>query len=286
MYINTGYLNNSRQDFIDKSCPLVVGSCGNYRLSHHPKMPTYRPRGRIDYQIIYVSAGQVHFHFDKPENETIVPAGNIVLFRPRELQKYEFYGKDKTEVFWIHFTGKNVRNILRQYGFPDRERVFRVGTSREYEELFRRIISELQRTRENYEELSMLLLRQLLIRFQRALSEEHGGKNEYLDAQMEEAARCFSENYMLPLSIEDYAAAKGMSISWFIRSFKNYTRKTPLRYLTTLRMSSAQLLLESTGYSIGEISRMLGYSNPLYFSRIFHKEKGCSPSEYRKRMET
>ena len=71
MYINTGYLNHSHKDFKDKSRPLIVGSCGTYRLSQHPKMPTYRPRGRLDYQIIYISSGLVHFHFDNPENETI-----------------------------------------------------------------------------------------------------------------------------------------------------------------------------------------------------------------------
>ena len=90
MYINTGYLNHSHKDFKDKSRPLIVGSCGTYRLSQHPKMPTYRQRGRLDYQIIYISSGLVHFHFDNPENETIIPAGHIVLFRPKELQKYEF----------------------------------------------------------------------------------------------------------------------------------------------------------------------------------------------------
>lgn len=68
MYINTGYLNHSHKDFKDKSRPLIVGSCGTYRLSQHPKMPTYRPRGRLDYQIIYISSGHVHFHFDNPEN--------------------------------------------------------------------------------------------------------------------------------------------------------------------------------------------------------------------------
>ena len=47
MYLNTGYLNHSHMDFKDKSCPLIVGSCGTYRLSRHPKLPTYRPRGRL-----------------------------------------------------------------------------------------------------------------------------------------------------------------------------------------------------------------------------------------------
>ena len=89
MYINAGYLNNSLIDFKDKSKPLVVGSCGTYRLNRHPKLPTYRPRGRIDYQILYIQSGIAHFHFDHEENETVISAGNIVLYRPKEFQKYE-----------------------------------------------------------------------------------------------------------------------------------------------------------------------------------------------------
>ena len=51
MYMNNGYLNQSHLDFKDKSQPLIVGSCGTYRLSTLPKLPTYRPRGRLDFQI-------------------------------------------------------------------------------------------------------------------------------------------------------------------------------------------------------------------------------------------
>ena len=161
--------------------------------SSHPKLPTYRPRGRLDYQIIYITAGCGHFHFDNVDDETIVPAGNIVLYRPKELQKYEYYGEDKTEVYWIHFTGSNVKNILRQYGFSDKERVFQVGTSMEYERVFKRIIIELQRCQDNYEEMLVLLLRHLLITFHRELTREHILKNEYLDQEMNTAVTYFSE---------------------------------------------------------------------------------------------
>ena len=167
MYMNNGYLNQSHLDFKDKSQPLIVGSCGTYRLSTLPKLPTYRPRGRLDFQIIYVASGCGHFHFDKPENETIVHAGNIVLYRPKEFQKYEYYGEDKTEVYWIHFTGNNIKNILRKYGFADNRRIFPVGTALEYEQIFKRIILELQKCQSNYEEMMTLLLRHLLIIFQR-----------------------------------------------------------------------------------------------------------------------
>lgn len=282
MYISTGYLNNSHLDFKDKTRPLVVGSCGTYRLSTQPKLPTYRPKGRLDYQMIYIASGQGHFHFDSPDNETIVPAGNVVLYRPKEMQKYEYYGEEKAEVYWIHFTGNDVTNCLRKYGFQDNRHVFFVGSSLEYERIWKKMISELQCCQTDYEEMLTLLLRHLLICFKRELSREHTLKNEYLDQEMDLAASYFNENYNRDISIEAYAKTRGMSVSWFIRSFKKYTGQTPMQFIVSLRINNAQILLETTDYPIHEISSIVGYENQLYFSRLFCKRKGCSPSQYRK----
>lgn len=284
MYLNSGYMNNSLQDFKDKSRPLIVGSCGTYRLLSRPKLPTYRPRGRIDYQFIYVSAGIAHFHFDNEENDTIVTAGHLVVYRPKEFQKYEYYGTDKTEVYWLHFTGGDVKNILRRYGIKDDMRVIYIGTSLEYERIFKRMISELQRCQDDYEEMLTLLMRHLLIILHRKITKEHKLKDEYLDHQMDMASQFFNDNYNAEINIEEYAQSKGMSVSWFIRNFKKYTGTTPMQYIVSIRIANAQMLLETTQYSIAEIARIVGYDNPFYFSRLFHKQKGFSPSQYRKQL--
>lgn len=284
MYMNSGYLHNSRLDFKDRSRPLIVGSCGTYRLFTHSRLPTFRPRGRLDFQIIYVSSGTAHFHFDHADNETIVTTGNMVIYRPREFQKYEYYAADQTEVYWVHFTGGNVTNILRSYGIKDDLRVFYAGTSLEYERIFKRMISEFQLCRTDYEEMLVLLFRHLLILIHRQLSRKHVLKNEYLESEMDLAAQYFNDHYHSDLSIQEYAASRGMSISWFIRSFKAFTGSTPMQYIVSIRIANAQVLLETTTYPIAEIGRIVGYENPLYFSRIFHKQKGFSPSEYRKQV--
>ena len=129
-----------------------------------------------------------------------------------------------------------------------------------------------------------MLLRQIFITVSRQLSKEHILKNDYLDTEMELALEYFNENYNKEISVEDYAAERGMSISWFIRNFKQYANTTPMQYIVSLRITNAQMLLETTNYNVTEIGNIVGYDNPLYFSRIFKKQKGVSPSEYRKGM--
>ena len=75
---------------------------------------------------------------------------------------------------------------------------------------------------------------------------------------------------------------RGLSNCWFIQCFKEITGSSPLQYILKLRISNAQSLLENTDYTITEIANMVGYTNSLYFSRLFHKYIGMSPKEYRK----
>lgn len=284
MYTNSGYLNNSLVDFKDKSRPLIVGSCGTYRLYTHPKLPTFRPRGRLDFQLLYVASGKTHFYFEEGK-DTVVSAGNMVLYRPKEPQKYVYYGSEQAEVYWVHFTGSNVRNILKSYGITNDMRVIPAGTLLEYSRIFKQMIQELQQCRAGYEELLAMLLRQIFIIINRQLTKERTLKSDYLDTEMELALEYFNTNYNKDLNIDDYAASRGMSVSWFIRTFKQYAGTTPMQYIVALRITNAQMLLETTNYNVAEIGNFVGYENPLYFSRIFKKQKGFSPSEYRKQLK-
>ena len=73
-----------------------------------------------------------------------------------------------------------------------------------------------------------------------------------------------------------------MSVSWFLRNFKQVTMKSPMQYILAIRINNAVSLLETTDYNVTEISTIIGYDNPLYFCRIFRKQKGISPSDFRK----
>ena len=104
MFTNVAYLHNSLNDTVDTSKSLVVTSCGYYRVHSRPVVATERPTGRKDYQLLYIAKGKGHFFFEGKEH--IITEGNMILYRPNETQMYYYYAPDKTEVYWIHFTGR------------------------------------------------------------------------------------------------------------------------------------------------------------------------------------
>lgn len=280
MYTNNAYLNNSTIDIKDKTKPLIVTSCGTYKLYTRPKLPTWRPRGRLDFQLLYIVSGKAHFHFGNEEK--MVSAGHMVLYRPKEPQKYEYYGKDQTEVYWVHFTGGNVTNLLRSYGLTDDKKVFYCGSDLEYQQLFRSMIYELQMCRDSYPEMLEMYLRQIFIRLQRHFKTTFKTDNARVAEEIDKATSFFNEHYSKQINIDEYAKERHVSTSWFIRNFKACTGFTPMQYILSKRIYNAEVLLQNPQYNIAEISRIVGYDNSLYFSRIFKKAKGMSPSEYRK----
>lgn len=283
MYINSGYLNNSKLPFKDKSQPLIVGSCGTYLLKTHRKLPTWAPRGRVDWQLLFVASGKTHFYIGGKDQ--VVTAGHMVLFQPKEEQHYEYFGEDKPEVYWVHFTGSSVKEILRSYDIPLDEHIFFAGTPAAYTQLFKNMIEEFQSCKVGYREMLEMNLRQLFLMIQRTRLEKPPLVTTAVQQEMDFARQYFHEHYNEPINIEEYAQSRHTSISLFMRNFKKVYGVSPKQYILNIRMNNAQNLLESTDYTVAEIAAIVGYDNALYFSRIYHKQKGQAPSDYRKKMK-
>lgn len=91
-------------------------------------------------------------------------------------------------------------------------------------------------------------------------------------------------NYQKPdFALNEYIRSMPFHYDYLRKVFKKELGMSPLEYLTSLRMKNAERLLSiglSDGHAIAEIARMCGYENALYFSRVFKKHYGCSPSQY------
>lgn len=280
MYVNSGYLFNSRVPFKENKKALRILSAGTYQLTKWPKLPTWRPKGRVDWQLVYITAGEGHFILNG--HEVIVPAGNMVLYQPKQEQHYYFLGKDQSQYWFVHFTGRQVKSILKHYEIPLEGYILHTGNSYEYEDLFKRMRDELLDCAFCYEENLTYLLRELLIIMNRRMNQGLPKVNGFVQNEIDHAKTYFKEHYNEEISIEQYAASRNMSTSWFSKSFRDIVGVSPMKYVLDQRMRNAQILLETTDSTITEIAHSLGYENAMYFSRLFRKMKGVSPLKYRK----
>jgi len=85
------------------------------------------------------------------------------------------------------------------------------------------------------------------------------------------------------LGIEEVADYLGISCSYFSLLFKQQFGETFVEYLTRQRMELAKSLLVMTGKSVTSIGNKVGYTERRYFTKVFHKYEGMTPTEFRER---
>ena len=76
-----------------------------------------------------------------------------------------------------------------------------------------------------------------------------------------------------------------LSTSYFSRLFRDETGCSIIQMLQKYRMDAARELLENTVYTIEEVASRVGYFDLKHFYRIFHRHNGCTPGEYRSRLQ-
>lgn len=97
-----------------------------------------------------------------------------------------------------------------------------------------------------------------------------------------EAKRYIQQHYQETLRLEDVSHAVGFNATYFSVLFKNETGQNFMDYLTELRINKSKELLCTDILSVQDVAEQVGYRDLKYFSRLFKKITGVSPSDYRK----
>lgn len=101
------------------------------------------------------------------------------------------------------------------------------------------------------------------------------------DQLMNQAAQYITERLNYDLGIEEVANKIGISSSYFCLLFKNRFAMTFVEYVTLQRIEAAKFMLASSDKSITAISSGVGYQERRYFTKVFQRQTGMSPKEYR-----
>ena len=93
-------------------------------------------------------------------------------------------------------------------------------------------------------------------------------------------------NYKKDISAKDVAGILGYSDVYFSKVFKQLFDDNFINYLTKIRIDRAKLLLKDVSFNIKEVGKSVGYADSNYFTKVFKRSVGMSPSEYRNKHNT
>jgi AraC family transcriptional regulator, arabinose operon regulatory protein len=103
------------------------------------------------------------------------------------------------------------------------------------------------------------------------------------EAYVRQAVDFIEMNYSQKISIAEVANHIGIERKYLSTLFNDVLHTSPQTFLVTFRMKKACTLLHNQRLSVSDVSRSVGYQDPLLFSKMFKKIFGLSPSAYRKR---
>ena len=230
-----------------------------------------RPNGRKDYQLIYVSSGQLEFEHEGKIQ--LLTGGNVYLFPPDMPQRYRVNGVTTT-FYWIHFSGTAAPELLQQLS----EGWNKTGELPEFERFCRSFYTACKTSSQP----NILYYEGQLISLFATIAEKAGRSALPQNARKIDAALlAINRDISVRLSNDELAKLCGLSRFYFIKLFKSSTGTTPQQYYAQQAIETAKGLLEHTDYTIAAIAPLCGIDDNFYFSRLFKKHTGLSPADYR-----
>lgn len=241
-----------------------------------------RQKGSKQHILIYCKEGQGIVRINK--NSLLLKPNTFCIIPPGVPHKYYSDSKVPWSIYWLHFTGSQASYFYTKFSELHTPAVSSVLLEERRISLFENLIDVLE---DGYStsniEYANISLWQLLNSFlyQRYFMEV-GRKQDTKDNLVQASISYMKENLENSLKISDISKHFNYSSSHYFSIFKSQTGYSPIHYFNHLKIQKACQLLCFSTLSIKEISFLLGFSDPLYFSRLFKKTMNASPSEYRK----
>jgi AraC family transcriptional regulator of arabinose operon len=217
------------------------------------------------------------------DRQFVCRPGDMLLFPPHEIHHYGRAPESPTWYHqWVYFRPRaywlewlNWPLLFGQTGHYHLEE----ATQIEMASLFQQIIDAGQTAGRYAELLALNLLEQLLLRRMESL---HALQRPALDSRVREACQYITDNLAdNQLDITRVSRHVCLSPSRLSHLFRQQLGVSMLGWREDQRISQAKFLLSTTRMPIATVGRNVGFEDQLYFSRVFKKVTGASPSEFR-----
>ena len=259
----------------------VIPSNSPYPLGQHPDEYVFDwDKGRTlqEYQLVYITRGRGTFETHET-GSVRVEAGQVFFLFPGVWHRFRPVKTQGWDENWIGFHGEVAERIMGEF-FSPKKAVIRVGFDQELLSVIRSIPVLMEQAPPGYQQLMAARTSEAIALVLSCAMSVHK-VDRAVNRKVQQARYYLLEHSAEEVDMEALALQLGLSYSRFRSIFKKHTGTAPHQYQLNIRMNKARDLLLHSDLPVSEISDRLGFSSAYYFSRLYKKRHGCSPTAQR-----
>lgn len=245
-----------------------------------------RPHSSGGIELLHVVSGTLELLWEESGERFTAETGQTLFNPPHVVHRDNFDFDSGLQILIIHFKWKHFEDFFEAVNNSNVNNICN-ATAAQLKRLFDDIKLD-SGPGENDRQLAGSRLMHILMLFYREQATEKYAANELANTEscrhqiVANAKKYLDKNYQHPVRLEDVANKLQISTFYLSRIFSSQSDFSLFQYLTDVRMNEAKKLLRKNRHIINEISSMVGFESLSYFSKVFKKNVGCSPSQYGK----
>jgi len=283
-YLSIGEENKRWGIYITGAGNIMVNSNTQYPLIDDPSHHYFHysiGRRLLEYQILYITKGEGIFDSELTGSRKIY-AGDVFFLFPGIWHTFKPDQNTGWHEFWIEFSGEIIKYFRKNEFLNPYNPVITIGLQEDVASSYLKIIKLIKDGKPGFQYIASGILLQIIGQLF-ALRKYQSFEGKEIENQIKQAKLLILENMHKPISQEEIAMNVGIGYSLYRKKFKEYTGVSPAQYHIQMRINRAKDLLIMSNQSLKEISNMVGFESPDYFSRLFKKKSGMTPADFREK---
>jgi AraC-like DNA-binding protein len=234
------------------------------------------------HELLYITEGKGSILLEKKKYP--LKKGMLFYLCPDVTHSITLEMEEPTYFLSVHFSyalvtfNDNVWDIKGEEGNLSFQPIHELTDYYQVEDIFKKLVDSWNAKSPGYEFLTKTLLCQLMIAINQNIKNQN--QNFSISLKVEKVIEYLHQNIHKKVTLQELSDLVHVSLFYLSRAFKNSTGYTVIEYFNKIKIDKAKELMIESDKKIKDIAQVVGFGDEFYFSRIFKKVEGISPSEF------